>query len=219
MVVVEFLSKMSPAAVQNRVAMFDQNYKLDWDKWIRALDSESGLGGNATAMFGKLLGKWGAVRPRPLRRCRAKAEHQPPFLEDLIQAAEPSLAALEGVTLREADRASANQVGALAELWRVLGALPQVGEAGCVGVSKGVMLLTRGKIGPALDRFVRQELGVKRPEHAAAWMELLAAIAGDIHKFEERYGRLERCLGEKVTEAGVGRLYDMLAGPKQDRPR
>ena len=44
------------------------------------------------------------------------------------------------------------------------------GTASCVGITKAVMLLTDGRIGPALDSQVRLNLGVAKPINAEEWI-------------------------------------------------
>ena len=142
---------------------------------------------------------------------------QPPFLDDLLEQARPHLAALEGKTLRDADALTPPQKAALRSLWNLFRHLPTKGQAGAVGITKAIMLLTRGRFGPALDSQVRRRLGVRRPLTSAdEWLALLDNMAADVHRFEARHGiRLDDLIGKRWRPIAVGRVYDMVAGPRK----
>ncbi len=108
---------------------------------------------------------------------------------------------------------------ALEQLWSIFQNLSYHGRsrhglAGVVGVSKAVLLLTEGRIGPAFDSQVRNQIGIRAPKDAREWIQALQLVSQDIQAFEET----NRC---KLQEAapGVfaamrsGRIYDMALGP------
>ena len=58
------------------------------------------------------------------------------------------------------------------------------GLAGVVGISKAVLLLSDGRVGPAFDSQVRGHLNIAAINNAAAWIEALQVANQDIHAFE-----------------------------------
>ena len=77
------------------------------------------------------------------------------------------------------------------------------------------MLLTDGRIGPALDSEVRKNAGIKKPQSAETWIEILYDVAEDIAAFEQSYGvRLPWLAPEGFRHLEYGRLYDMALGPQ-----
>jgi hypothetical protein len=86
--------------------------------------------------------------------------------------------------------------------------------AGVVGISKAVLLITEGRVGPAFDSMVRRRLATGAIPTAGSWIENLKKIADDINQFQQA----NRCtLREAVptSYSGLhnGRLYDMILGP------
>src|SRR5262249_45567210 len=104
-------------------------------------------------------------------------------------------------------------------LWAVLSKLPQRDSASCVGITKAIMLLSYGRIGPAFDSIVRKKLGLKyRLRSSEEWVAVLRGISEDIHAFEERHGSLAAIVPEPFAKYQVGRLYDMVLGPGTSAP-
>lgn len=87
--------------------------------------------------------------------------------------------------------------------------------ASCVGITKSVLLVTDGRIGPAFDRQVRMKLGAGRPSTPQEWLRLLEGVAADIEAFEKRYGPLSELVPSDFAALAHGRLYDMALGPRQ----
>jgi hypothetical protein len=78
------------------------------------------------------------------------------------------------------------------------------------------MLLAQGGIGPAFDSVVRKNLSLKRHLGTAdEWIAALHAVGDDINAFEARYDtKLARVVPERFATYRVGRLYDMVLGPR-----
>jgi len=149
-----------------------------------------------------------------MRRPRAEASHEPPHIEDLLDEASQHLEALADLTVRGLALASAEQINALHGLWATFSKLPQRGTASCVGITKAVMLLTNGRIGPAFDSLVRKKLGLKdHLKSSEEWIDVLRGISEDIVAFEKRHGRLAEIVPAQLAKYQVGRLYDMVLGP------
>lgn len=167
---------------------FDRRYARDWDAWLAVEPSAR------ARLFGRILRKWNATRPKTMRRIRSEAIHGAPFLEDLPELAVEPLERLNDLTvLTVADR-TARQSRALADLWTLFSSLPSDGTASCVGITKAVLLLTNGRIVPAFDSNVRRQIGAGRPETCTAWVGILEGVAEDIAAFESRHGPLDKAV-------------------------
>jgi hypothetical protein len=92
--------------------------------------------------------------------------------------------------------------------------LPTSGVASCVGITKAVLLLTDGRIGPAFDSQVRRRLGVARPTTYREWLQALEEIGEDIAVFESAHGPLTKAVPAHFAQIPYGRLYDMALGPR-----
>jgi hypothetical protein len=88
------------------------------------------------------------------------------------------------------------------------------GLAGVVGISKAVLLLTKGAIGPAFDSEVRKKLCLCEPENANQWIEAIEIAARDIHAFQIRNQcTLQEAAPLRFKSLNTGRIYDMALGP------
>lgn len=205
---VEAIRNKTPRQIRSAVNAFKAPYVKDWDAWIGA-----GLE-DRPQLFGRILRKWQATRPVAMRRLRAEAEHGPPFLDDLLESAAEPLRALAELTVLTIAHRTPEQDEALNALWRILSRLPTCGAASCVGITKAVLLLTDGRIGPAFDSQVRSKLGVGRPGTCREWLQTLQDVGEDIAEFESSHGRLTRAVPARFAQLAYGRLYDMALGPR-----
>lgn len=211
------ISRLTVEQIQNRVLSFENKYIDDWNRWLRVRRNYPQE--QSAPEFGRILRKWQACRPNKMRRCRDYANHGAPYLEDLFQIGIGALNALTEFDFRKA--ISVNQEGEneLLKLWDIFTELSYEGKCrngrtGVVGISKAVLLLTEGRVGPAFDSNVTNQLGIGEILTAARWIECLKDVAKDIKQFE----RLNKCkLGEavprKFSNLHYGRLYDMILGP------
>jgi hypothetical protein len=203
------LSQLQPDQVFDAVTGFSSAYVRDWNQWVAADPRRR------PELFGAILRKWQAVRPLRIRRLRRESDHEPPYLDDLLLQAESYLSQLGDIDVRLIPEATPEQLKALNSLWDLFGRLPVNGTATCVGISKAVLLLTNGRIGPALDSRVRSNLGIDRVYTFGEWMKVLRYVAADIAAFESRNGRpLREAVPGVYSGLEVGRLYDMALGPR-----
>jgi hypothetical protein len=202
------LARKSPQEVRAAVESFAARYVRDWDAWVNARPKDM------ATVFGQVLRRWQATRPRPMRRPQAEAVHEPPYLDDLLAGALPSLERLGRIDVATVQSRTPEQADAFAELWATFEGLTSVGRASCVGVSKAVLLVTYGKIGPALDSNVRAALGIRAPVTANEWLAVLDHVGRDIALFEAANGPLAGAVPARFARVGVGRLYDMVLGPR-----
>jgi len=205
---VEAIRNKTVEQVRDDVDSFSARYIEDWNVWINAnFDARLHL-------FGRILRKWQATRPLAMRRLKAEAKHGPPYLDDLLELAAPPLCALADLTVVTIANRTTEQNNALATLWTIFLRLPTSGDASCVGITKAILLLTNGKIGPALDSQVRNKLGVNRPLTCRNWIQILQDVSEDIAAFESRRGPLTKAVPTRFSQLAYGRLYDMALGPR-----
>ncbi len=216
MVRVTFLAKKSPMDVKDAIASFTKAYVYHWQQWQKTCTV--GVTSSSAPILGEILRKWQAARPLPMRRARQGAKHQPPYLEDLIEEALPHIRDLGTSTVRDIPAFTSQQIESLSAMWSIFRNLTTKGQASCVGITKAVLLLTQGQIGPALDSTVRSVLSISQPTSATQWLECLRAVADDIRAFEGKHGiALEDLVPLEWQPVRVGRVYDMIAGPKNKR--
>lgn len=207
-VAVEAIRNKTPRQVRSAVNAFSARYVEDWNAWVGAHPDAR------PQLFGRILRKWQATRPVAMRRLRAEADHRPPFLDDLLESAAEPLRALAGLTVLTIARKTPEQDGALNTLWTIFSRLPTAGAGSCVGITKAVLLLTDGRIGPAFDSQVRSKLGVGRPATCHEWLRILQDVGEDIAVFESSRGRLSKAVPVRFAQLAYGRLYDMALGPR-----
>jgi hypothetical protein len=202
------LRTRTPEQVREDVNGFAQRYVKDWQDWLDAPAPARPV------LFGEILRRWQATRPFAMRRIKAQASHRAPFLEDLLDHSAEPLATIDGLTLANVSERTAAQDLALHALWRVFKRLPVEGSASCVGITKALLLLTDGRIGPALDSQVRKKTRVGRPESCAEWLRCLQDVSEDIAEFERVHGPLSNAVDQRFQHLSYGRLYDMALGPR-----
>jgi len=203
--------------IQQRIRSFDASYVDDWNSWLR-VRRDCPLHQTAPE-FGRILRRWQACRPNKMRRCRVEASHEAPFLEDIVERGENAAVALDAFDLRHANTMSHTIENALLDLWAIFedlsyGSRSRNGLAGVVGISKAVLLLTEGRVGPAFDSTVRKRLGTGDISTAKSWTTNLKRVAEDITQFEElNQCTLKEAVPTEYRSLSYGRLYDMILGP------
>jgi hypothetical protein len=199
---------MTPAQVSDAVSGFAPTYVNDWDWWLTVPTQRR------PAVLGQILRRWQATRPQPMRRTRADASHAAPYLDDLFDDAQASISVLADLDLATIGGRTEAQESSLRALWGNFSRLTATGEATCVGITKAILLVTDGRIGPAFDSTVRARLKLERPKYSLDWLTSLDRIADDIATFESRHGSLVAAVPQRFQHLAVGRLYDMALGPR-----
>jgi len=204
------LRSKTPEQVALELSEFSGKYVRDWEQWLGGCENDR------IPLFAAILRRWQATRPKPMRRPKREATHEPPYVDDLIAEAVSHLKLISHIDVGEFREWTVPQVEALRQLWSIFSGLQIEGSATCVAISKAVMLLTEGRIGPAFDSIVRKNLGLKRHLRTAdEWIDAMRAVGDDISAFEERYGtKLALVVPERFATYHVGRLYDMALGPR-----
>lgn len=212
---------MNPDKAACAIRAFPRKYARDWAHWRNTYEhwSSDGPDTATVAEFGRILRSWQAARPLPMRRPRNEANHPAPYLDDLLLSAWPYLNVTADLSIRDIDCASTQQIEALHRLWGIFLDLTAEGRATCVGITKSILLLTEGRIGPALDSTVRRSLDITKPTVSSDWIGVLCAVCSDLKLFERRHGiRIESLVPPELAPINVGRVYDMIAGP-HDLPK
>lgn len=207
---IEVLRTKTPRQVSRAVSGFAVKYVGDWNNWTTADQIDR------PDLFAKILGKWQATRPKALRRVRARGdEHHPPYIEDLLESAAPHLTMLSGFFVGRAMPLSSQERRALAGIWAALSQLPQEGLGSCVSITKATLLLTEGRVGPALDSKVRSQLRCGQIKTAPEWADVLSEVSEDIRAFEDsNRSPLATVVPRRFVGLANGRLYDMALGPR-----
>jgi hypothetical protein len=200
---------------RNRVETFSATYIEDWAAWL-ATDTAARPG-----RLGRTLRKWQACRPNRMRREAGSAVHPAPYLDDLLAAAAPHVDALAGFDIAHPSALDTPaHLRALDRLWHVFEQLSYHGRArqglaGSVAISKAVMLVTNGRVGPAFDSSVRRALKLGEINDASQWRNALSVVHADIQKFQCAAG-IPFSAAKPAAFAAVenGRVYDMALGPR-----
>lgn len=202
-----FLQRQSPRQIVGRLQTFDASYRRDWQSWIAVTRREI-TSVIAAKQFEDTLRRWNACRKRGGVRNE---------MTGLIQAAVPHLNSLTRSDLRSFSDPSREQKFAVRELWSLLeSGICLSKSASEVGISKGIMLLTRGRIGPAFDSSVRETFRFGRITSPDGLLLAYHAVADDLLRFEKLNRlRLEDLLPKGWGSIAVGRIVDMIAGPRE----
>ena len=145
---------------QERLIRFKKSYVKDWDEWIDSFTNNT----DVAYVFGEILRRWQACRPNNMRRSQRENFHEPPYLEHILQQSDTYINSLSTFDLRNDNAFCATTEYSLKKLWDIFTNLSYCGKArngktGVVGISKAVLLLTEGRVGPAFDSKVRNNLG------------------------------------------------------------
>jgi hypothetical protein len=198
---------------QERMNRFAQSYTDDWNGW---LNTQPNVRAN---QLGIVLRGWQACRPNKMRRTRAENQHRAPYLEDLIEQAADHLQAMQHFEIRNTASFTQQNCDALVQLWNIFQNLSYRGRArhglaGIVGISKAVLLLTDGRVGPAFDSKVRRQLGIRNIANANEWTNALCTASRDIQAFETKNQiTLQHAAPQGYAYLESGRIYDMALGP------
>jgi hypothetical protein len=205
---VHVLKNKTPREVRDDVTGFAPRYAVDWNGWVATPV------GARPELLGRILRKWQATRPVAMRRTRAEAQHHPPFLEELFEQARIEVVRLGDLNVATVVNRSPAQEAALHALWQIFLQLPVTGQASCVGITKAVLLMTDGRIGPAFDSAVRDKLNVRPISTSSDWIRLLEHVAEDIAAFQAAHGLLSKAVPAQFADLQYGRVYDMALGPR-----
>lgn len=207
------ISELTVEQFQQKILRFDTKYVDDWNMWLQVETD------NRPELFGSILRKWQACRPNTMRQTTKANLHEPPYIEDLIEKASYPINALAAIKLNDFSKFSIDIFKHISALWDIFENLSfkgraHKGKAGAVGISKAVLLLSDGCIGPAFDSEVRTHLGIKEITNAKQWFKSLQLVAKDIQSFEMKNNTtIKDAAPEAFKGLNIGRIYDMALGP------
>jgi hypothetical protein len=206
------IAGLSVEQFQEKIRGFKQDYVRDWNTWCHALQAQQ----NVASKFGETLRRWQACRPNTTRRTQQEAQHGPPFIENLLLQSNQHIHALHNFDIRRQAALNGEACLVLEQLWNIfLNLCYGQAQKGVVVISKAVLLLTEGRVGPAFDSNVRGRLKII---NAQQWFDSLQKVSEDILAFEAA----NQCTLQEATPpafAGLhsGRIYDMALGPREKK--
>jgi hypothetical protein len=207
------IANITPNEFRGRVNRFAQKYVNDWNCWLNTDHNDR------AQQLGIILRKWQACRPNRMRRTMIENIHGAPYIEDLIHNAADMIRTLQSFEIQNSSSFSANNCLALEMTWNIFEHLSYHGNSrngltGIVGISKCVLLLTDGRVGPAFDSKVKSHLGIKNISNAIEWIDALKIASQDIQDFESNNQlTIQQASPKKYSGLQIGRIYDMALGP------
>lgn len=207
------IANLNIEGLQERINRFALQYVDDWNCWLNTQPEAR------PRQLGIVLRRWQACRPNRMRRTQAENLHGAPYLEELINQAAQHIDVLQNFDIRNNDSFSNKNCEALTELWGIFQNLSYHGRArnglaGVVGISKAILLLTDGRVGPAFDSEVRGHLGTGNIANANEWINALHTASQDIQEFEtNNQTTLQQATPHRYAGLQSGRIYDMALGP------
>ena len=198
--------------VSERIKGFDRRYVNHWREWLRVSQGcdfqVSPIPDLVTIKFGQIMPKWQACRPKPYRSATE--------LQSTLDSATEPLRRIGSANLRSIQAPSDVLTDAICDLWRVFeDGLCSKGKATVVGVSKAILLVTKGRIGPAFDSNVKTALSARHVKDCGTYIKALGEIASQLADFEDREGTILDDLAKQADRpADVGRALDMVLGPR-----
>lgn len=206
-----FLTK--PERALERIKGFNGLYVNHWREWLRASEGCDFQGHQVdievVIKFKEIMRKWWACgRYQPLR-CETK-------LQWTLNAAAEPLRQVGSADLRSFQAPREELTDAIHKLWRIFEeGLCLERKASEVGVSKAILLVTKGRIGPAFDSKVKGALDAWYVMDGGTYLKALGKIASELAAFEVRESRTLESIAEQAGRpAEVGRVLDMVWGPR-----
>ncbi len=205
------IANLTVLEFQNKINGFRQIYVQNWDEWRQALRAQQ----NVASTFGRILRRWQACRPNTMRRIQQEARHSAPFLENLLLQSNQHIQELQNFDIRLQVSFSWAACKALEQLWNIFQDLCYgPAQKGVVAISKAVLLLTEGRVGPAFDSNIQRVFF--KPRNAQQWCDALKRVCEDIMEFEiSNQCSLQQATPHHFTDLHSGRIYDMALGPRE----
>jgi hypothetical protein len=206
------LARLSKTEAVANISNFRLEYVHHGKEWMYASKSLRDRGERFlveyASAFRHTLGRWQACRPKPMRSEVA--------LVETLKSAAPWLELLQTSDLRSFRLPNTERERALGELREVFKkGLCARGEPSVVGISKAILLVTEGRIGPALDSNVKARLGVFSVPGPTRLVQVLRFVAADLCMFECTHGvTVESLVPSERGPVAVGGAVDMILGPR-----
>jgi hypothetical protein len=128
---------------------------------------------------------------------------------------------IERIDLRNVCHATPKEIAAIRRIWSTfVGKICSNRPIAEVAASKTILIITNGRIGPALDSNARVVMNLPRIKTSEDYVSLLLAISEDISVFEKSNNiQLEDLVPKEWQPVFIGRVYDMIVGPKNNKER
>ena len=206
---VEFLQNKQIQKVSTLIQGFALRYVMDLNDFVRTTEYYGRTSLKTAEHLCQLLKKWKACRPSPYNK----------DLLPLLKLIDSDLAIVETVNLRTIQDAPLNIKMAIKRIWLTLNSkLCENRQIAEIAASKAMLILTNGKLGPALDSNVRKALKLQRIHCPNDYLALLFAISEDIAIFEKANQTiLEKLVPKEWHPIEIGRAYDMAIGPREQK--
>lgn len=205
---IEFLQRKNLEETKTLLKSFSKKYAGDWKCWINTLQRYPFVSPEVAKKFGEILRRWQAGRPRKIS--------SDDKLLSILNQTKRILSQTTKINLREIFLSDTKIKGVLESLWNLFkNDLTEQKNTTGVGVTKAIMLVTEGNIGPAFDSNVCFNLNYYIHNSFESYYMGLQEIAEDIYKFENKENvHLEDLIPEQWKPVNIGRAYDMLVGPR-----
>jgi hypothetical protein len=213
----EMLRALTKPEVLERIKGFDRRYVFHWSEWLRvSRDCDFQVAPIPILVaieFGQIMRSWRACRPKGYRSVSE--------LQSTLDSATEPLKRMGSANLRCFQAPGEVLTDAICNLWRIFeDGLCLKGNATEVGVTKAILLVTKGRIGPAFDSNVKERLNALYVRDCKTYIKALGAIASELAGFEARELTTLDGLAEKAGRpADVGRAVDMVLGPRRREQR
>ncbi len=209
------LRALTTSQVLELIKDFDRGYVNDWSRWLRVSQGcdfqVTGIRFLIASEFRQIMWKWRACRPKPYLSATD--------LQSTLDSATEPLKRIGSADLRSLQAPSDVLTDAICGLWRIFeDGLCSKGKATAVGVSKAILLVTKGRIGPAFDSNVKTALNAGYVKDCGTYIKALGEVASQLADFEDREGTTLDDLAKRAGRpADVGRAVDMVLGPREQR--
>lgn len=197
------LQDLTAQAALTKIESFSAKYAKHWNEWLEVSEGRDFRAGSTsiriTRKFKKIMGSWQACRPKPLRNTTD--------LQSTLDSITAPLVLMGSADLRCFETPAQGVIDGIRGLWQVFEQGLCVGKARVVGVTKAILLVTKGRIGPAFDSNVKKSWYVRDCD---SYLTALGEIARELAAFEAREGNLEEVAAKAEKPAAVGRAVDMV---------
>jgi hypothetical protein len=204
---IEFLRNKKSEEVKRLIEGFSHRYVADLNNFALTIEQYSFTSPQAANHLNKLLRKWRGCRPKSARKDRLP----------LLKLLDKDFKSISQIDLRNFRHISPFERITISRIWSELqNQICDVKKSTAVAPSKAMLILTNGRLGPALDSNVRKSLKLPKVLSPDDYISLLNAISEDIAVFEQVNAPviLEDLVPIEWQPVFVGRAYDMAIGPR-----
>ena len=205
---IEFLRNKRKEEVRVLIQGFSSDYCYDLHFFTKITEKYGTFSPQSAEALSQLLNKWTACRPSRTNKDLL------PLLIDLNS----DLKTISNLDLRNIRQVSLNEKEAIDRIWlKLFNRICIPKKLTGVAPSKAILILTNGRLGPALDSKTRKTLGLQDIVSSVQYLTILSAVSEDIAAFENANSPilLEELVPEEWKPVFVGRAYDMAVGPRK----